>query len=96
MKIKFREHNPGTVVNFAVGKSYESAHGETITDLADQLLKVGFPNKIFLSVEHVKKPFTGRLSIEFWFKDQTVENLNGEKVIDGYSLIKEIKGKFPG
>lgn len=42
----------------------------------------------------MKKPLTGRLSIEFWYKDQTVENLNGEKIIDGYSLIREIKGKF--
>lgn len=68
LKIKFREHNPGTVVNLAVGRSFDSSRGERLTDLTDKLLSVGFPNSIFLSIEHVTSP-AGRLSIEFWYKD---------------------------
>jgi len=50
LKIKFISHNPGTIVNFSVGKSFSQSSGETITDLTNKLLKVGFPNKIFLSI----------------------------------------------
>ena len=92
--MKFLEHNPGTVVRFSVGKSFASSRGETITDLTDKLLKVGFPNSLFLSIEHVTKP-TGRVSIEFWYKDQDADNEDGEQLsTDGYSLITEVTGKY--
>ena len=68
LKIKFRDHNPGTIVNLSVGPSFALSRGEVITDLTDKLLKVGFPNSIFLSIEHKINP-TGVLSLEFWYKD---------------------------
>ena len=54
-------------------------------------MKIGFPNSLFLSIEHVTNP-TGRVSIEFWYKDQNADNEDGEE-IDGYSLITEVTGK---
>ena len=92
LKVKFLETNPGTIVKFSVGKSFASSRGEIVTDLTDKLLKIGFPNSLFLSIEHVTQP-TGRVSIEFWYKDQGVENEEIEKVTDGYSLITEVTGK---
>lgn len=68
LKIKFLAHNPGTVVNLSVGTSFASSRGEVLTDLTDKLLRVGFPNSIFLSIEHRVKP-SGRLSLEFWYLD---------------------------
>ena len=93
LKIKFRRHNPGTKVHFSVGKSFATSRGETITDLTDKLIKVSFPNSIFLSIEHETEDW-GRVNIEFWYKDHTVENEDGEQISDGYSLITEVKGKY--
>ena len=52
MYVKFLEHVPGTRVHFAVGRSYARAKGEIINDPTDKLLRVGFPNSLYLTIEH--------------------------------------------
>ena len=52
MYVKFLEHVPGTKVHFAVGKSYARAYGEIIYDPTNKLLRVGFPNSLYLTIEH--------------------------------------------
>ena len=52
LNVKFKEFSPGTQVYFAVGKTFPSATGELIEDLQGKLLRVGFPNQIFMTVIH--------------------------------------------
>ena len=49
------------------------------------MLKIGFPNKIFLTVEHDLYQ-TGEFAFEFWYLDQSV-NTKVEELIDNYSLV---------
>ena len=71
LMVKFTESKPETKVSFAVGMSFEKAQGEVIDDLDNKTLKVSFPNKIYLSVDHSEAPI-GLFSFEFWYLDQVV------------------------
>lgn len=53
--------------------------------MTNKLLKIGFPNKIFLTVEHDLKA-TGEFAFEFWYLDQSV-NQKVEELLDSYALI---------
>ena len=64
--IRFTNSQPATKVSFSVGMNPEEAQGETIDDLANKVLKVSFPNKLFLSVEHSTKDL-GLFSFEFYY-----------------------------
>ena len=59
------------------------------------MLKVAFPNSIYMSVEHPIGDVvdTGRFSFEFWYLDQEVLDEDGETVEGDYTLFTEIKGK---
>ena len=54
LTMKFNEAVPGTKVHFSVGNSFDTSRGETIEDLteSDVILKIGFPNKLYITVEH--------------------------------------------
>ena len=73
----------------------EEAQGETIDDLANKVLKVSFPNKLFLSVEHSTKDL-GLFSFEFYYSNRTQELGSLQELSSIYSLITEptIIGKF--
>ena len=68
MYVKFLEHVPGTRVHFAVGRSYARAKGEIINDPTDKLLRVGFPNSLYLTIEH-STTADGKFTFDFWYKD---------------------------
>ena len=61
--------------------------------LEGKLLKVNFPNKLYLTIEH-SVGVAGRFEFEFWYTDQDAQGLGdqtGEQVSDddsGYSLIQ--------
>ena len=76
----------------SVGESFYSSSGEVITNVQDKLLRISFPNKLFLTVEHPVET-AARFSIEFWYKDQNIGDKNSEQIV-GYSLIKEELGKL--
>ena len=69
--IRFKEAPPGTVVNFGVGESYTTAKGELISTVAGKDLVIGFPNRVFLSIEH-KTENRGVFEFEFWYRDNEV------------------------
>lgn len=72
LKIKFLEHTPGTIVNFSIGDSFIGSKGETLSGNFDNmLLRVAFPNKIYMHVEHPKddQKAYGRFSFEFWYRN---------------------------
>ena len=80
---------PGTKLNFSIGSSFLTAQGETLLDSSflDKILKVAFPNRIYMLIEHPREEnlATGRFSFEFWYLDQDVSDENGEKVEGGAS-----------
>ena len=86
MYVKFMDNVPGTKVHFAVGRSYARAKGEIIDNPTNKLLRVGFPNSLYLTIEHAVNA-DGQFTFDFWYKDQASE-LAVEK-IDGYSLTSE-------
>ena len=88
LMIRFIDYEPETRVSFSVGRSPETATGEMIDNLDNKLLKVSFPNKLFLSVEHSVESI-GPFSFEFWYKDQEVIGAAEEVKGEGYSLITE-------
>ena len=69
--IRFIEAPPGTIVNFGVGESFQTAKGEEILTVAGKDLVIGFPNKIFISIEH-KTENRGNFEFEFWYRDNEV------------------------
>ena len=69
--IRFKDAPPGTVVNFGVGESYPTAKGEQISTVAGKDLVIGFPNRVFLSIEH-KTSNRGVFEFEFWYRDNDV------------------------
>ena len=72
LKVKFLKSMPGTKISFSIGHSYKTAKGEIISDnINDQMLKVAFPNSIFMQIEHPRGESvnTGRFSFEFWYRD---------------------------
>ena len=69
IKLRFRNFAANTQVYFAVGPSFQSAHGQLITDLSTlEILKVGFPNSIFLTIVHPEGG-NGDFEMDFWYKD---------------------------
>ena len=70
--IRFHDAPPGTVVNFGVGDSYQTAKGEVIGTVAGKDLVIGFPNRVFLSIEH-KTINRGNFEFEFWYRDNEVD-----------------------
>ena len=73
LKVKFLEGMAETKVNLAIGTTFMTARGEVIEDFEGKLLKVAFPNSIFLSIEHPDEDNpnkSSRFSFEFWYKDQ--------------------------
>ena len=92
IKLKFKKYAVGTQVYFAVGPSFERANGQLISDLSTvEILKVGFPNSIFLMIEHPEGS-SGDFAFDFWYKDQGTDIYEDEfESIDGhtgYSFVK--------
>jgi hypothetical protein len=54
LKVKFKEHVPGTRIFFAASTSLRNADGIWIEQLENTILKVSFPNTLYLMVEHAK------------------------------------------
>ena len=52
LKIEFLKVSPNTIVNFAVGETFESSKGSTMVSAEGQTLQLGFPQSIYLSIEH--------------------------------------------
>ena len=52
IQVKFRQHNAGARVYFAVGTTLHSSKGETIKELSGTEIRVSFPNSIFLVIYH--------------------------------------------
>lgn len=96
MKVKFLESMPGTKISMVIGRTYATAKGEIIENFTGQLLKVVFPNSIFLSIEHPKGSNikTGRFSFEFWYLDQDADEKDAELIDGDYSLLTEVTGKY--
>ena len=69
INIKFTEVTPGTVVSFAVGPTFDQAKGEKISQPLNKLLRVAFPNSLYLSVEHEVDDVSGKFGFEFWYLD---------------------------
>ena len=87
---------PDTKISFSIGHSYKTAKGEIIRDnINEQILKVAFPNSIYMQIEHPRGESikTGRFSFEFWYRNQDVLGEDNETVDGDYSLFTEIKGK---
>ena len=66
LKVEFLEVSSGTKVHFAVGENFERAIGETELNPQGKILEIGFPNSIYLSVEHLPTS-TGTFKFEFWY-----------------------------
>mmetsp|Transcript_23483 Transcript_23483/g.31470 ORF Transcript_23483/g.31470 Transcript_23483/m.31470 type:complete len:104 (-) Transcript_23483:464-775(-) len=84
LKIKFKEHPPGTNVFFAAGPNLLEAEGMVIPDLDSTMLKVSFPNSIYLVVEYDEVE-DGTFSFDFWYLDQDTNEAR-EDAIDGYTI----------
>jgi len=57
----------GTKVYFAAGASLAVAEGMEVPDLDNTTIKVGFPNSIYLVVEHGAADTT--FAYDFWYLD---------------------------
>ena len=74
---------------FVAGVSLLTANGMAIPDLENTTIKVGFPNSIYLTVEHGTADET--FSFDFWYLDQDTNEAR-EDPIDGYMIeIKEVE-----
>ena len=81
LNIKFKDVVDGTVINFAVGLSFIEAKGEIIQEsLASKMIKVDFPNKLFMTIEH-SLHIPGRFEFEFWYTSQD-ENYGNETQLE--------------
>lgn len=71
IKLVFTSYDPQTQVYFAVGHSYETAHGQVITDLSKvKVLKVGFPHSVFLTIVHPENHYhVSDFGFDFLYKD---------------------------
>ena len=95
IKLRFKSYQPETQVYFAVGRTIEEANGQLISDISEvEILKVGFPNSIFLTVVHPEGVKGDDFSFEFWYKDQNaVMEVGGTEIeqldkTTGYSFVK--------
>ena len=64
--VKFKEMEKGTRVAFAVGLGLDFAKGEILENPNDKILKVSFPNTLYLSIYHNVNS-AGRFEFEFWY-----------------------------
>ena len=85
MKLRFVNFAEGTKVYFAVGKNLDQAEGLMIDDLENSTLNVGFPNSIYLVIEHDLRE-RGDFSFDFWYIDQDSINADQEAV-NGFDLV---------
>ena len=72
LKVKFLQSMPDTKISFSIGHTYKTAKGEIIRDnINEQILKVAFPNSIYMQIEHPRGESvkTGRFSFEFWYRN---------------------------
>ena len=93
MKVKFISHQPGTKVFFASATQLNKAEGIWIQYLENTVLKVSFPNSLYLMIDHITDP-AGKFAFEFWYLDQDTNEAK-EDPIDGYELeLQELNGKL--
>lgn len=95
IQVKFRKHNPGARVYFAVGMNLQNSKGETIKELSGTEIRVSFPNSIYLVVYHSDGGFddVGMFEFDYRYLDQDTNEAKFDP-IDGYEIqITEIKGK---
>ena len=52
LNVHFLKVEPGTRLHMAIGTDFITADGQILEEPRDIKLKVAFPNKIFLTVEH--------------------------------------------
>ena len=91
MKINFTEVGGNSVVHFAVGDNFESAKGSTLINALGQTLQVGFPNSIYLSIEH-DTTSDEQVEFEFWYLD--LDLADDDRSVTGYNLVtKDVKCK---
>lgn len=71
LNVHFAEVEPGTILHMAVGIDFDTADGQILEEPRGIKLKVAFPNKIFLTVEHraVEDVLNGVFAFEFWYTD---------------------------
>ena len=68
--VKFKEMAEGTKVAFAVGTNLDLAKGEFLEDPSNKMLKVSFPNKIYLTIYH-NLDQGGRFEFDFWYENKS-------------------------
>ena len=91
LKVHFIEASPGTIVYFAVGTDFNTAKGEIMEEPRDAILRISFPNKLFLSVEHPEtepSPF----AFQFFYQDKSIDDQNAI-FLSGYNLEQITIGK---
>lgn len=75
---------PGTRVHFAVGIDFSTAKGETLEEPRDAIIRISFPNKLFLSVEHPGNE-PGPFAFQFFYQNQSIDDPNAVSM-SGYNL----------
>lgn len=65
--MRFKNYHRDTKLYFAAGVTLPTAEGMEITDLENTTIKVGFPNSIYLVVEHGAVDAT--FAFNFWYLD---------------------------
>ena len=88
LRVEFYSFAPGTKVYYAYGETFSQVKGGGVIDdeVENKLISLSFPNRLFLSIEHVTDP-PGEVEFRFWYDDNLANDEAEEFDDDGFSLI---------
>ena len=85
MKVEFKKLNQNTIVYFAVGENYENSVGQTMKNTVGEILQIGFPNSLYLTIQH-DIAISDQLEFEFWYLDLDATEADKKYSVSGYNL----------
>ena len=93
MKIEFLKMSESTRIHFSVGETFENAKGSTMINAQGQILQIGFPFSIYLTIDHDISQ-SEKVEFEFWYLDLDANDKDAKLSVTGYNLVtKDVTGK---